>query len=97
MWEPWFSPPFSSAGSATPSHRATPPSIRSDGAALWTGNRRRDSQVATQLGESVHATDCQGEEQRRQDEHEDGEGAGVGHGSLTFCTKGTFEIGMGAG
>jgi len=32
----------------------------------------------------VHAGDGQGEEQRGQNEYEDGEGADIGHGSLTF-------------
>jgi hypothetical protein len=36
----------------------------------------------------VHAADCQGEQQRRQDEYEDGEGADIGRGSLTILREG---------
>ena len=36
------------------------------------------------LGDGVHAGDDQGDEQWRQDEYEDRDRAGIGHGSLTF-------------
>jgi hypothetical protein len=36
------------------------------------------------LGDGVHAADRHGEEQRGQDEYEDRDRTGIGHGSLTF-------------
>jgi hypothetical protein len=52
--------------------------------ALWARNLPDGSKLRAPLGDSVHAGDGQGNEQREQDEDDECDDAEIGHLSLTF-------------